>query len=41
MIQYTTLPFFKILQNTSKYKVLRSYINLWKSIIRKSPVSFL
>ena len=36
MIQYTTLPFFKILQNTSKYKVLRSYINLWKSIIRKS-----
>ena len=36
MIQYTTLPFFKILQNTSKYKGLRSYINLWKSIIRKS-----
>ena len=28
MIQYTTLPFFKILQNTSKYKGLRSYINL-------------
>ena len=41
MIQYTTLPFFKILQNTSKYKGLRSYINLWKSIIRKSINSFL
>ena len=41
MIQYTTLPFFKILQNTSKYKGLRSYINLWKSIIRKSSNSFL
>lgn len=41
MIQYTTLPFFKILQNTSKYKGLRSYINLWKSIIRKSMNSFL
>ena len=36
MIQYTTLPFFLILQNTSKYKGLRSYINLWKSIVRKS-----
>ena len=36
MIQYTTLPFFKILQNISKYKGLRSYINLWKSIVRKS-----
>ena len=41
MIQYTTLPFFKILQNTSKYKGLRSYINLWKSIVRKSINSFL
>ena len=40
MIQYTTLPFFLILQNTSKYKGLRSYINLWKSIVRKSPVSY-
>lgn len=39
MIQYTTLPFFLILQNTSKYKGLRSYINLWKSIVRKSAVS--
>lgn len=41
MIQYTTLPFFLILQNTSKYKGLRSYINLWKSIVRKSINSFL
>ena len=38
MIQYTTLPFFLILQNTSKYKGLRSYINLWKSIIRNSAI---
>ncbi len=38
MIQYTTLPFFKILQNTSKYKALRSYINLWKSIVRNSHI---
>ena len=41
MIQYTTLPFFLILQNTSKYKGLRSYINLWKSIVRNSINSFL
>ena len=41
MIQYTTLPFFLILQNTSKYKGLRSYINLWKSIVRKSYFSCL
>lgn len=34
MIYYITLLFFKISQNTSKYKVLRSYINLWKSIVR-------
>ena len=36
MIYYITLLFFKISQNTSKYKVLRSYINLWKSIVRNS-----
>ena len=36
MIQCIILPFFKILQNTSKYKGLRSYINLWKNIVRKS-----
>ena len=36
MIQYTTLPFFKILQNISKYNGLRSYINLWKGIVRNS-----
>ena len=41
MIQCIILPFFKILQNTSKYKGLRSYINLWKNIVRKSINSFL
>lgn len=41
MIQYTTLLFFKILQNTSKYKSLRSYINLWKSIVRKSIICYI
>ena len=31
MIYYIILSFFEILQNISKYKALRSYINLYKA----------